>query len=162
MATPLRLEKYGRIDFSPGRWTPMGQNASKLVRTHAKDEVEVGRNFFTFTFKAVAVTFLEVIFDLPKKVLNWQFWISLAVVSYLFPPVFLTSIPHLCCIPQHCLSLHAGYWRKKKRDLDQNLVRIVVFSVPSIDIHFQENNFQVLMSTSNKTNTKYWHFQVIN
>ena len=49
----------------------MGQNASKLVRTHAKDEVEVGWNFFTFTFKAVAVTFLEVIFDLPKKVLNW-------------------------------------------------------------------------------------------
>ena len=34
--------------------------------------------------------------------------------------------------------------------------------IPSIDIHFQENNFQVLMSTSNKTNTKYWHFQVIN
>ncbi len=108
----------------------MGQNASKLVSTHAKDDVEVGRNFFTFTFKAVAVTFLEVIFDLLKKVLNWQFWISLAVVSYLFPPVFLTSLPHLCCIPQHCLSLHAGYWRKKERDLDQNLVRIVVFSVP--------------------------------
>ena len=71
MATPLRLEKYGRIDFSPGRWTSMGQNASKLVSTHAKDEVEVGWNFFTFTFKAVAVTFLEVIFDLSKKVLNW-------------------------------------------------------------------------------------------
>ena len=71
MATPLGLEKYGRIDFSPGRWTPMGQNASKLVSTHAKDDVEVGRNFFTFTFKAVAVTFLEVIFDLLKKVLNW-------------------------------------------------------------------------------------------
>ncbi len=69
MATPLGLEKYGRIDFSPGRWTPMGQNASKLVSTHAKDEV--GWNFFTFTFKAVAVTFLEVIFDLLKKVLNW-------------------------------------------------------------------------------------------
>ena len=49
----------------------MGQNASKLVSTHAKDNVEVGRNFFTFTFKAVAVTFLEVIFDLLKKVLNW-------------------------------------------------------------------------------------------
>ena len=49
----------------------MGQNASKLVSTHAKDEVEVGWNFFTFTFKAVAVTFLEVIFEMSKKVLNW-------------------------------------------------------------------------------------------
>ena len=34
MATPLRLEKYGRIDFSPGRWTSMGKNAYKLVLTH--------------------------------------------------------------------------------------------------------------------------------
>ena len=34
MATPLGLEKYGRIDFSPGRWTSMGENAYKLVLTH--------------------------------------------------------------------------------------------------------------------------------
>ena len=26
MATPLRLEKYGRIDFALGRWATMGQN----------------------------------------------------------------------------------------------------------------------------------------
>ena len=78
MATPLGLEKYGRIDFSPGRWTSMGQNASKLVLTHAKDQVEVGRNFFTFTFKAVGVTFLKVIFHLPRNAPIWSFWISLA------------------------------------------------------------------------------------
>ena len=113
MATPLGLEKYGRIDFSPGRWTPMGQNASKLVSTHAKDDVEVGRNFFTFTFKAVGVTFLKVIFHLPRNAPIWSFWISMEVVSYLSPPVFLTSLPHHCYIPQHCLSLHGGYWCKK-------------------------------------------------
>ena len=91
----------------------MGQNASKLVLTHAKDQVEVGRNFFTFTFKAVAVTFLKVIFHLPRNAPIWSFWISMEVVSYLSPPVFLTSLPHHCYIPQHYLSLHGGYWCKK-------------------------------------------------
>ena len=122
MATPLGLEKYGRIDFSPGRWTPMGQNASKLVSTHAKDDVEVGRNFFTFTFKAVGVTFLKVIFHLPRNAPIWSFWISMEVVSYLSPPVFLTSLPHHCYIPQHYLSLHGGYWCKK------NVILIKIWS----------------------------------
>ena len=43
MATPLGPEKYGRIDFSLGRWTSMGQNAPKLVLKHAKDQVELVR-----------------------------------------------------------------------------------------------------------------------
>ena len=45
MATPLGLEKYGRIDFSLGRWTTMGQNAPKLVLKHAKEQVELVRIF---------------------------------------------------------------------------------------------------------------------
>ena len=45
MATPLGLEKYGRIDFSLGRWTSMGKNAPKLVLSHAKDQVELVRIF---------------------------------------------------------------------------------------------------------------------
>ena len=43
MATPLGLEKYGRIDFSLGRWTTMGQNAPKLMLKHAKEQVELVR-----------------------------------------------------------------------------------------------------------------------
>ena len=41
MATPLGPEKYGRIDFSLGRWTTMGQNAPKLGLKHAKEQVEL-------------------------------------------------------------------------------------------------------------------------
>ena len=45
MATPLGLEKYERIDFALGRWATMGQNAPKLVFTHAKEQVELVRFF---------------------------------------------------------------------------------------------------------------------
>ena len=90
--------------------------------------------FFAFTFEAVGVTFLKVIFQLPKKVLNRSFLISLAVFSYLSPPVFLTSLPHHWYSAQHCLSMHGGYWCQKKRDFDQNLARVVVFPVPVLHI----------------------------
>ena len=46
MATPLGPEKYGRIDFSLGRWTTMGQNAPKLELKHAKEQVELVRIFY--------------------------------------------------------------------------------------------------------------------
>ena len=88
------------------------------------------QNFFLFTNLPAGVTFLRVIFQFPKKVLNRSFLISLAVFSYLSPPIFLTTLPHHCYIPQHCLSLHGGYWCKKERDL----VRVVVFSVPVLYI----------------------------
>ena len=55
-------------------------------------------DFFTFTFKAVGVTFLKVIFQFTEKVQIWLFWISLAVISYLLPPVFLTPLPPLSVI----------------------------------------------------------------
>ena len=45
MATPLGPEKYGRINFSLGRWTTMGQNAPKLVLKHTKEQVELVRIF---------------------------------------------------------------------------------------------------------------------
>ena len=44
-SAPLGPEKYGRIDFSLGRWTTMGQNAPKLVLKHAKEQVELVRIF---------------------------------------------------------------------------------------------------------------------
>ena len=46
MATPLGPEKYGRIDFSLGRWTTIGQNAPKLELKHAKEQVELVRIFY--------------------------------------------------------------------------------------------------------------------
>ena len=58
------------------------------------------QNFFSFTVVAVGVTFLKVTLPLAEKSTKW---ISLAVVSYLSPPVFLTSIPHHCCIVCHCM-----------------------------------------------------------
>ena len=45
MVIPLGPEKYGRIDFSLGRWTTMGQNAPKLELKHAKEQVELVRIF---------------------------------------------------------------------------------------------------------------------
>ena len=45
-ATPLGLEKYGRIDFALGRWTAMGQNAPKSMRAHARDWFALVRIFF--------------------------------------------------------------------------------------------------------------------
>ena len=133
-----------------------GAKCTQIGAQTCQGTSRTGQNFFTFTFQAVGVTFLKVILHLLQKVLNRPFWISLAVVSYLFPPVFLTSLPHLCCIPQHCLSLHAGYWRKKERDLDQNLVRIVVFSVPDRHIFLLvmwhlRNQCQLSQTSSIKT-----------
>ena len=58
------------------------------------------QNFFSFTFVAVWVTFLKVTLPLAEKSTKW---ISLAVVSYLSPPVFPTTIPHHCCIVCHCM-----------------------------------------------------------
>ena len=46
MATMLRLEKYGRIDFSLGRWTPMDPNAPKSMRAHARESFELVTTFF--------------------------------------------------------------------------------------------------------------------
>ena len=74
------------------------------------------QNFFTFTFKAVGVTFLKVIFQFTEKVQIWLFWISPAVVSYLLPPVFLTTLPHHCYIVCHYMEVIGA----KKRDFDQN------------------------------------------
>ena len=63
------------------------------------------QNFFSFTVVAVGVTFLKVTLPLAEKSTKW---ISLAVVSYLSPPVFPTTIPHHCC----SLPLHGRYWCK--------------------------------------------------
>ena len=46
MATMLRLEKYGRIDFALRRWTPMVQKAPKSMRAHARESFKLARTFF--------------------------------------------------------------------------------------------------------------------
>ena len=45
-ATPLGLEKYGRIDFWLGRWANKDQNAPKWIRTHVKASGELAGTFF--------------------------------------------------------------------------------------------------------------------
>ena len=45
-ATMLRLEKYGRIDFSLGRWATTDQNAPKSMKAHARESFGLARTFF--------------------------------------------------------------------------------------------------------------------
>ena len=52
MATPLGMEKYGRIDILPERWVPLDQNAPKLVLTHANEQVELFRTVFHSLFRS--------------------------------------------------------------------------------------------------------------
>ena len=48
-ATMLRLEKYGRIEFTPGKWTTTGQNALKWMSAYARVSGTFDRfNFRTF------------------------------------------------------------------------------------------------------------------
>ena len=51
-ATPLRLEKYGRIDFSLGKPTNRGRRAAKSRSTCAKGPWELVATFFGSLFKA--------------------------------------------------------------------------------------------------------------
>ena len=44
-ATPLDMEKYGRIDFSPSNQSDIIQNTPKLMGTHAKVDTELVRTF---------------------------------------------------------------------------------------------------------------------
>ena len=46
MATPLGLEKFGRIDFSLARWGTEGKKTPKSVRKHANWAVGLVRIFF--------------------------------------------------------------------------------------------------------------------
>ena len=48
-ATMLRLEKYGRIEFTPGKWTTTGQNALKWMSAYARVSGTFdGFNFHSF------------------------------------------------------------------------------------------------------------------
>ena len=46
MATPLRLENFGRIDFSLGRWITRGKKTPKSMTPYAKVPGELVRIFF--------------------------------------------------------------------------------------------------------------------
>ena len=45
-ATPLRLENFGRIDFSLGRWITRGKKTPKSMTPYAKVPGELVRIFF--------------------------------------------------------------------------------------------------------------------
>ena len=46
MATPLGVEKYGRIDFALGRWVPTDPKTTKSMKVHARGPGELARTFF--------------------------------------------------------------------------------------------------------------------
>ena len=102
--------------FFTGKMDHHGAKRTQIGAQTCQGTSRTCQNFFTFTFKAAGVTFLKVILHLLQKVLNRQIWISLAVVSYLSPPVFLRS-----SLTTVTLSVIA--WKilvQNKRDFDQN------------------------------------------
>ena len=115
---PSGAGKIWENQFFTGKMDPHGAKRIQIGAHTCQGPSRSG----SFTFKAVGVTFLKVIFHLPRNAPIWSFWISMEVVSYLSPPVFLTSLPHHCYIPQHYLSLHGGYWCKK------NVILIKIWS----------------------------------
>ena len=60
MATPLSMEKFGRIEFSQGRWITRVMKTPKSILPYVKVPGELVR-IFSVTIVAVGVTFLEVI-----------------------------------------------------------------------------------------------------
>ena len=127
MATMLRLEKYGRINFSLGRWVPMDPKTPKSIKVHARGPGELVRTFFRSLTLSQESLFQRSSLHLPKKVLNQKIWISLAAISYLSAPVFPISLPHHCCTAQHCQAMRGVYWCKKNVILIQI---ILVLSYP--------------------------------
>ena len=99
--------------FCTGKMGHHGAKCTQIDEGMCQGVICTCQNFFPFTNLPAGVTFLKVILQFPKKVLNRSFLISLAVFSYLSPPVFLTSLPPHWYSAQHCLSMHGGYWCQK-------------------------------------------------
>ena len=113
---PPGTGKIWENQFFTGKMDHHGAKCTQIGAQTCQGTSRTCQNFFTFTFKAAGVTFLKVILHLLQKVLNRQIWISLAVVSYLSPPVFLRS-----SLTTVALSVIA--WKilvQNKRDFDQN------------------------------------------
>ena len=66
-ATMLRLEKYGRIDFSLGRWATTDQNAPKSMRAHARESFELATTFFCSLSKSQQPLFQRSSFRLHQN-----------------------------------------------------------------------------------------------
>ena len=92
------------------------------------------RIFFTFTFKAVRVTFLKVILKFAAKSTK-SVILNFSGNRFIF---VTTSISHIPPSPLvQCTALSINAWRilvQQKQDFDQNLARVVVFPVPVLHI----------------------------
>ena len=64
MATMLRLEKYGKVDFTLGKLTKRHPKTAKSRRTYTKGHWELVEFFFSFTIEGVGVIFLQVVCSL--------------------------------------------------------------------------------------------------
>ena len=90
----LRLEKYGRIDFSLGRWATTDQNAPKSMRAHARESFELARTFFRSLSKSQQPLFQRSSFRLHQNGVNFT-WICFVRYS-----IFLVcSISSICPAP---------------------------------------------------------------
>ena len=55
MATPLSMEKFGRIEFSLGKWITRVMKTPKSILPYVKVPGELVRIFFSVTIVAVGV-----------------------------------------------------------------------------------------------------------
>merc|ERR1711873_175401 len=83
---PSGAGKIWENRFFTGKMDHHGAKCTQIGAQTCQGTSRTCQNFFTFTFKAAGVTFLKDILHLLQKVLNRQFWISLACLSYLSPP----------------------------------------------------------------------------
>ena len=126
MATMLRLEKYGRIDFALRRWTPMVQKAPKSMRVHARESFKLARTFFR------SLTWLqESLFWRWSCVYRRMYWFgTFGFVSQWnhicqhqhFPHLSLTTAA-LQGVVRQCMEDNSA----KKRNFDPNLSLLLYF-----------------------------------
>ena len=82
-ATPLEMEKYGRIDFAPSKRSDIGQNTTKSMGTHAEVNTEL---FRTILYSNSASTLASV----PIEFGYWLTWFPIGYwvkkrFSYILP-----------------------------------------------------------------------------
>ena len=61
VATPLGLEKYGKVDFTLGKLTKRHPKNGQKEEDICQGSLGTGRNFFLFTIEGVGVIFLQVL-----------------------------------------------------------------------------------------------------
>ena len=99
--------------FFTGNMDLHGANCTQIGTLTCQGSSRTCRIFFTFTFKAVRVTFLKVILKFAAKSTK-SVILNFSGNRFIFVTTSISHIPpHHCYIAHHCLSIHVGYWCKK-------------------------------------------------